>query len=73
MKIIHDKSKCIGCGVCAALCPEYFEMKAGKAHLRKSKISPGTEIEELTTKNIEDCVKEAINSCPMQSIQVVNE
>lgn len=73
MKIIHDKSKCIGCGVCAALCPEYFEMKAEKAHLRKSKTSPGTEIEELTVKNIEDCVKEAINSCPTQSIQIVNE
>ncbi|MBU4152281.1 MAG: ferredoxin, partial [Proteobacteria bacterium] len=26
-----DKTKCIGCGACAATCPKGFEMKGDKA------------------------------------------
>ena len=73
MKITYNSSECVGCGVCVALCPKYFEMKAGKAHLRGSKPGPGFEVEELIAKNTEECVEEAVNGCPAQCIQVVTE
>lgn len=34
MKI--DKTKCIGCNGCASLFPEVFEMKDGKAQVKKN-------------------------------------
>ena len=50
-----DKKKCIGCGACAATCPEVFEMdKDGKAKVKAQKKIP--------------CVKEAIDSCPVDAI-----
>lgn len=47
-----DTNKCIGCGLCASICPEGFEMKNGKAHAKK-KVA---------------CSKEAADSCPVQAI-----
>ena len=50
-----DKEKCIGCGLCANVCAEVFEMDDnGKAHVKSQKDSP--------------CVKEAIDSCPVDAI-----
>jgi len=69
MKIIHEKSKCIGCASCVNVCPEYFEMdKSGKAHLKGSKIIDAkTEKEELEISDV-DCVKDAADVCPVQCI-----
>ena len=50
-----NKAKCIGCGACTATCGEVFEMgDDGKAHVKANKNIP--------------CVKEAINSCPVDAI-----
>ena len=49
-----DKKTCIGCGLCASICEEVFEMKDGKAKIKAQKKLP--------------CVKEAINSCPVNAI-----
>ena len=49
-----DKSKCIGCGMCASMCGEVFEMKDGKAEVKSQKEAP--------------CVKEAVGSCPVNAI-----
>ena len=57
-KITVDKSKCIGCGACAATCPDAFEMKDRKALAVKS------EVEKLT------CEKEAESACPVDAIKV---
>ena len=47
-KIIHEIKKCIGCGSCVALCPEYWEMaEVGKVHLLNSKKNPKTGNYEL--------------------------
>jgi len=55
MKIKIDRKKCIGCGACAACCPEVFEMKGGKANA-KVKESDAS------------CVKQAADGCPVKAI-----
>jgi ferredoxin len=49
-----DSKICIGCGACVSICPKVFEMKSGKARVK-------------TQKN-ENCIKEAIQSCPVSAI-----
>ncbi|MCD6500461.1 ferredoxin [bacterium] len=73
MKIIYDKSKCIGCGSCASLCPKFFEMaENGKSHLKGSEFDTKTEKEELEVENA-GCIKEASEVCPVQCIRILNE
>jgi len=70
-KIIHERSKCIGCGVCVALCPKYWEMaEDGKSRVLGSKISPKTGNSELEIKKI-DCNQEAADSCPVLCIRII--
>ena len=55
MAIKIDKKKCIGCGLCASICDEVFELGSdGKAKVKAQKNLP--------------CVKEAISSCPVKAI-----
>jgi ferredoxin len=50
------ESECIGCGACASVCGEVFEMKDnGKAKVKSQKNT--------------SCVKEAIDSCPVDAIK----
>jgi len=57
-KIIIDQELCIGCGVCANLCPEVFEMRDdGKAKVIKSEEN--------------ECDYEmAAQNCPVEAIKV---
>lgn len=50
-----DKKKCIGCGMCAEICPSGFELKNGKACVK----NPNA-----------DCVQQAADSCPVGAISV---
>lgn len=54
-----NQQACIGCGACAATCPNVFEMKDGKSYVKK-----GQEKSKLP------CVKEAIENCPVSAIKL---
>ena len=70
MEIILEKSKCIGCGSCIALCPKFFEIdEEGKARLKKSEFDSKTEEETLEVSKVE-CAEEAIEVCPVQCIKI---
>ena len=53
-----DREKCIGCGACAATCQKVFELRDGKSFVKKGQ-----------EKSKESCVKEAVDSCPVNAIK----
>jgi ferredoxin len=55
-----NKEKCIGCGYCASVCPEVFELGEDG----KSRIKENADLE----KN-KDCIKEAKEGCPAGAIE----
>ncbi|MBI4451356.1 ferredoxin [Candidatus Woesearchaeota archaeon] len=65
----HDKPACIGCGSCAALVPEHWEMEAeGKSHLKESAKDGEKELLENAprAKN-----QEAAEVCPVNCIHII--
>jgi len=66
------RSKCIGCGSCAAVCPEYFEMDDdGLSRVKNAKRNEsGEDILEIGEDKI-GYVKEAAEVCPVQIIEIV--
>ncbi len=62
-KIQINKEKCIGCGACAALLPEIFDIEGGKAIAKKSEINDSEK----------EKVKDAINGCPVKAIKVAKK
>ncbi|MGE5613641.1 MAG: ferredoxin [Bacillota bacterium] len=61
MKGYVDKDLCIGCGLCADICPDIFRMDDdGKA------IAPDDEIPE----DLIDSAKDAESQCPVEAIKV---
>ncbi|MBS3065521.1 ferredoxin [Candidatus Pacearchaeota archaeon] len=56
-KVEIDKKKCVGCGLCPAVCGEVFEMKGDKARVK-------------TSKTDKTCAKEAAEQCPERAIIV---
>lgn len=70
MKIIHEKEKCISCGACVAVCPNYFEMdQTGKSHLKGSG-SNSKGHEELEVQEEISCLQDAADSCPVSIIHI---
>lgn len=61
MKAYVDKDLCIGCGLCADICPEVFEYGLEDA---------ATVIADKVPTNAEDTAKEAEESCPTSAIRV---
>ena len=58
MAIAVNKETCIGCGSCAALCPDTFQMDSdGKS--------------EVTSQGNIECAKNAAETCPVQAITVL--
>lgn len=70
MKIIHEKQKCIGCGACVAICPDFWEMgDGGLAHLKGARENSETGNDELEISDAV-CNREAVDSCPVQIIKI---
>ena len=59
MKVVVEKDLCISCGLCMNTCPDVFEWDENE----KAKALPGQAPPEM-----EDSVKEAIDSCPTTAI-----
>jgi ferredoxin len=70
MKITIERPRCVGCGSCCALCPNYFELdQAGISHFIGSQAEP-QETDELVIEDL-GCIQEAIDACPVQCIKIV--
>lgn len=73
-KIVHDKPNCIGCGSCAAIAEDFWEMEAdGKSHLKGSKaIADGKFEREIEDKDLA-INKDAAESCPVNVIHIIGK
>ena len=61
MKAIVDNEKCIGCGLCAGLCPEVFVMKEdGKAYV----------FSEVVPAGAADTCRQSAEQCPVGAIEI---
>ena len=60
MKVTVDRDACIGCGLCAGICPEVFEMD--EENIAKVIAQPDA--------STEASAKEAADSCPVSAISV---
>jgi len=52
-----NKNRCVGCGICANICPEGIEMVAEKAKIKNENA---------------ECLKTAADACPKKAI-ILNE
>ena len=58
-KIIYERDKCIGCGACASICPENWEIADdGKSKPKK------TALDDIS------CNQEAADACPVSCIKI---
>ncbi len=63
MKVKIDKEACTGCGTCAAVCDEVFELGADdKANLTE-KYKSGQVPDDV------ECVESAVESCAVEAIK----
>lgn len=61
MKVKVNQDACIGCGACAAICPEVFELNDEGISIAKQ--------EEVPTDQ-EEMARDAADSCPTGAIEV---
>lgn len=77
-KIDHDRPNCIGCGACAAVAPDFWEMSAadGKSDVKGSQHEEdGGEVVRETLDISDDQYaknKEAADCCPVNVIHLIN-
>lgn len=69
-KIVFERFKCIGCGACAAACPNHWRIADdGKSELIDSKLNPESKNYEKEVEKLE-CNEDARSGCPMQCIHI---
>lgn len=59
MELKVNKEKCIGCGLCANLCPDVFKMVEAKSKVK----------DEVNLEEHQSCIEEAVNGCPTSAIE----
>ena len=57
-QVVLDEECCIGCGTCAELCPDVFEMDSEQEKARVIRLEGGDEA----------CIEEAMGACPAECI-----
>lgn len=67
-KIIFEKNKCIGCGACTIVCPNYWEIGDNNTAVLKEGIVVGENIEREVEKI--ECNQSAADGCPVQCINI---
>lgn len=68
IKITHDRPLCIGCGACAAVCADNWEMNDdGKSDIKGAKKVGEKQTKEITSMG---CNKEAAEACPVNCIHI---
>lgn len=73
MKVIYDKEKCIGCGSCAVVCSDSWDISAnGKAILKKAKLNPKTAKYEVVFEWSDEigCNSDVVDVCPVGAITI---
>jgi len=63
MKIKVDEELCTGCGLCSDNCSEVFELTDDIAQVVVDEIPP----------EHEDCVRDAVDDCPVEAITIIEE
>jgi ferredoxin len=63
MKVKIDPELCTGDEICVQLCPEVFEMQEDKAVV----------IMDNIPEDLQDSVREAVDSCPSEAITIEEE
>ncbi|MCK5234637.1 MAG: ferredoxin [Candidatus Aenigmarchaeota archaeon] len=61
-KIIFKRDDCIGCGACADVCPDNWEMESGEGKAKPKKV-------KISEKEYA-CNKEAEDTCPVDAIGI---
>ncbi len=70
-KIIHEKEKCISCGACVAIAPEFWELdREGMAQLKEGKQVDGRWERKISTEEARAINQEAADCCPVQIIKL---
>ncbi|MBI2112847.1 ferredoxin [Candidatus Woesearchaeota archaeon] len=73
-RIVHKRKDCIGCGACAAICPDFWEMDdEGLSHLKGSEKKDGNEERIIITEEDRAKNQEAADVCPVQIISLHKE
>lgn len=73
MKVKVNKDSCIGCGACAAICDEVFEINdEGLSEVKKTEENKDLEFTPVK-EELQDEVRDAVDSCPTGAIEINEE
>ena len=72
VKVSIDRNDCISCGNCWTICPEFFEQNPDDDFSQVVEMYRvgGNTAEGEAPQKLEDLVREAADSCPVQIIHV---
>ena len=74
MKVKVNKDACIGCGACASICPDVFELNdEGLSEVKVEEENKEKEEKEefvSVKEELQDEVRDAADSCPTGAIEV---